>query len=232
MLGLAGTAVTQASELTPQPFTARYEVTYRGINAGSLRMAFKGDADSGNFVYETRAEPTFLARLVVSGDALERSVMEINADGVRPISWKLDDAKAGNKRDGTLHFDWHQKTVSGEIEGKSISLPAEPHLQDRLSVQIDVMTKLQRGQEPGTIPLIDDERIKQYSYTRGATGSLDTSLGPLETVIYESTRPGSKRVSRVWHAPRLGYLPVRAEQIRKGKVETVMVLKSMEGTSR
>ena len=31
-------------------------------------------------------------------------------------------------------------------------------------------------------------------------------------------------MSRFWMAPSLEYLPVRAEQIRKGKVETVMVL--------
>jgi hypothetical protein len=31
-------------------------------------------------------------------------------------------------------------------------------------------------------------------------------------------------VSRVWHAAALGQVPVRAEQVRKGKVETVMEL--------
>ena len=47
-------------------------------------------------------------------------------------------------------------------------------------------------------------------------------------MIYESTRDGSSRVSRFWLAPQFDYAPVRAEQIRKGKVETVMTLVSWE----
>ena len=52
--------------------------------------------------------------------------------------------------------------------------------------------------------------------------------GKVDTIIYESTRPKSDRVSRVWHAPSLGFTAVRVEQIRKGKTETVMTLVSYE----
>ena len=71
---------------------------------------------------------------------------------------------------------------------------------------------------------MNGDKTREYTYKRGDTEQLDTKIGKLETVIYESTRPGSNRVSKVWHAPKLEYLPVRAEQIRKGKVETVMQL--------
>jgi hypothetical protein len=90
------------------------------------------------------------------------------------------------------------------------------------------MTSLLRGQEPGTIPLIDDERVKHYTYKRTGTAAMDTPLGSMETIIYESGREGSNRLSRFWMAPQLDYIPVRAEQIRKGKVETVMEIRSLE----
>ena len=85
-----------------------------------------------------------------------------------------------------------------------------------------------RGVEPGTIPLIDDNRIKRYVYTKKETATVDSALGKLDTVIYESTREGSNRTARFWMAPSLEFLPVRAEQIRKGKVETVMILQKVE----
>jgi hypothetical protein len=97
-----------------------------------------------------------------------------------------------------------------------------------LSIQIDVTTSLLRGEEPGTIPLIDDERVKRYTYRRTGTAVMETPLGSFDTVIYESAREGSSRLSRFWMAPKLDYLPVRAEQIRKGKVETVMEIRSLQ----
>lgn len=219
-----------ADEPGVQPFTATYAVTYRGLNAGTLEMQLRHEAGTGHFIYESRARPSVLARLVVSSNALERSVMQITPDGVRPLTWHLDDGKSGSKRDGALRFDWAQQSVSGEIENQKIELDAVARLQDRLSIQIEVMRALARGEEPGTIPLVDDERIKEYTYKKAGEATLDTRLGKLDTVIYESTRPGSSRVSRVWHAPSLGFLPVRAEQIRKGKTETIMTIETRQAT--
>jgi hypothetical protein len=85
-----------------------------------------------------------------------------------------------------------------------------------------------RGEEPGTIPLIDDNRVKRYSYVKKETTAVETKLGKLDTVVYESTREGSNRQSRFWLVPNMEYLAARAEQIRKGKVETVMILTKVE----
>jgi hypothetical protein len=222
LLGLFGMAAAHAETAQLQPFVASYAVTYRGLEAGTLTFQLKRDGE--RYVYETRANPSFLARLVVSQQAVERSTFEITPAGVRPLQWQLEDGKSGTKKDGALDFDWNAQTVRGEIEGQKIELPAEPGLQDRLSIQVAVVAMLLRGQEPGAIPLIDDNRVKRYTYSKKEAASLDTKLGKLDTVVYESTREGSNRVSRFWLAPSLEYVPARAEQVRKGKVETVMTL--------
>ncbi|MET0532821.1 MAG: DUF3108 domain-containing protein [Steroidobacter sp.] len=219
---------SQAEAVLPKPFTATYAVTFRGMRAGSLTFKLSREPATGRFIYETTADPSMLARIVVSSAAAERSVMEIGQDGVRPIDWRLDDGKSGESKDGKLHFDWQQNVASGTIEGEKIELPIEPGLQDRLSMQIEVVTSLLRGEEPGTIPLIDDNRVKRYSYVKKETSVTETNLGKLDTVLYESTREGSNRQSRFWLVPKMEYLAARAEQIRKGKVETVMVLTSFE----
>ncbi|MBE0596703.1 MAG: DUF3108 domain-containing protein [Desulfuromonadales bacterium] len=212
-----------AEATTPAPFAATYAVSYRGLNAGELRSTLLSGAP-GEYVYETRVSPSPLARFVVSDKALERSVMRIDASGVRPLSWSSEDGKAGGARDGALEFAWNEHRVSGVVEGQWVELPTEPMLQDRLSIQIAVITALLRDDGPDTLALIDDEKIKRYSYTRAGTERIETRAGRFDTVVYESTRPGSSRLSRVWHAPELGYVPVRAEQLRNGKVETVMEL--------
>jgi len=220
---------SQAEPVMPKPFTATYAVTYRGMRAGSLTFKLSRDPSTGRYTYETTADPSMLARIVVSSAAVERSVMEIGPDGVRPIDWRLDDGKSGEgDRDGKLHFDWQKNVASGVIESQNIQLPLEPGLQDRLSMQIEVVTSLLRGEEPGTIPLIDDNRVKRYSYAKKETSVTETELGKLNTVLYESTREGSNRQSRFWLVPKMEYLAARAEQVRKGKVETVMVLTSFQ----
>jgi hypothetical protein len=222
------TTAARADAILPKPFTATYEVTYRGMGAGRLTFKLSRDEASGRYTYETTADPSVLARFVISSAALERSVMEIGPDGVRPIEWQMDDGKSGTAKDGRLQFDWNQNVATGKIEDEKIELPLEAGLQDRLSIQIAVVTSLLRGEEPGLIPLIDDNRVKRYSYLKKDTAALDTKLGKLDTVIYESTREGSNRQSRFWLVPKMEYLAARAEQVRKGKVETVMTLVSVQ----
>jgi hypothetical protein len=222
-------STAHADAVVPKPFTATYAVSYRGIGAGTISFSFTRDPATGRYVYETHPNPGALARLFISKAAVERSVMEIDDAGTRPIEWQLDDGKSSKDEDGELHFDWSGNSVTGTVKGAPVNLTAEPGTQDRSSIQIAVTTALLRGVEPGTIALIDDNRIKRYVYSKKEQATVDSALGKLDTVIYESTREGgSSRTSRFWMAPSLEYLPVRAEQIRKGKVETVMVLQKVD----
>ena len=217
-------ADAHAKPPVPQPFVATYAVSFRGLSAGTLTLSFKPDGPDGRYVYESRVDPSFLARVRIGSDAVERSVMQIGPDGIRPLEWTLDDGKSGTARDGALKFDWVNGSVTGRVEDEPVELRAEAGVQDRLSIQIAVASALLRGEEPGEIRLIDDNRIKQYAYTKKDPASLDTKLGKLDTIIYESARVNSDRRSRFWLVPQFEFLPARVEQMRKGRVEGVMVL--------
>ena len=226
--GLLGIAAAHAEAPQLQPYVATYAVSYRGLEAGTITMHLTHDAGSNRYTFETRANPSMLARFVIGRDAVERTVVETTADGIRPLQWHLEDGKSGKDGDGDLSFDWNANKVSGEYEGKPVELATQAGLQDRLSIQLAVTAALVQGREPASIVMVNGDRTREYTYARGATAQVDTKLGKQDTIIYESTRPNSNRVSRVWHAPSLQFLPVRAEQIRKGKVETVMQLVALE----
>jgi len=153
----------------------------------------------------------------------------IGPEGVRPLHWRLDDGTSDTGRDGAIDFDWRAGQATGIFNDKPVASPTEPNLQDRLSIQVAVMTSLLRKQEPGTITLMDGPSGKRYTYKLASTGPMKTPYGTFDTVMYESSRPGSNRLSRVWYAPSLGYVAVRAEQLKNGKVETVMVLSALKG---
>jgi Protein of unknown function (DUF3108) len=225
---LFGGPLAHAAAPVLQPYVATYAVSYRGIDAGTITMQLSRDPTSSRYTFETRANPSALARLVIGRDAIERTIVEPTEAGIRPVKWHLEDGKNGKDGDGDLTFDWSANKVTGEYEGKPVELPTQPGLQDRLSIQLAVSAALVQGREPASIVMVNGDKTREYTYARGETAQLDTKIGKQATIVYESTRPSSNRVSRVWHAPDLEYLPVRAEQIREGKVETVMQLVTLE----
>jgi hypothetical protein len=101
-------------------------------------------------------------------------------------------------------------------------------VQDSLSVQVALMCALAAGQSPKSFQLIDKDEVKEYQYTHERDEKLDTPVGKLDTVVYTSQKKGSKRLTRLWIAPSLGFLPVRAEQVNKGKRELQLQLKAVE----
>jgi len=89
-------------------------------------------------------------------------------------------------------------------------------LQDAASIQALVTARLQAGQEPGLIAMIEKDKIKRYRYTLLRNERLKTAIGELDTVVYRSARDGSTRETISWYAPSLGNALVRAEQLRDG----------------
>src|ERR1041384_1352788 len=73
---------TEGQVVLPKPFTATYSVSYRGMRAGNLTFKLSRDPATKRYTYETTADPSMLARIMISSAAIERSVMEIGPDGV------------------------------------------------------------------------------------------------------------------------------------------------------
>ena len=225
MLLIAITAPAFAEQTVyPESYRATYDVRYKGFKLGSLIFELRPAAEEGTYIYESRAKPGLLARLAVSSDAVERTVLEIDEDGVRPLTWFSEDGTADTEDDGNYTFDWTAQQVTGTVEDKAVVLPTEPGLQDRMSMQVAILTALQRDEPPGTITMIDEDRIKHYSYERQGTAEIEAAGDTYQTILYVSTRPGSSRLKRIYHAPELGYLPVRFENLKDGNLQTVMEL--------
>ncbi len=204
-------------------YKASYSVKYRGFQAGYVHFVLLPQKEN-TYVYLTRVEPGLLARLVVSPEAFERTILKIDEHGVRPLSWMSEDGKSKTEDDGELTFDWDEQRVYGTVEDEEVEFPLEHGLQNRLSMQIQVLTALLSDEEPGSITVLDGEKIKHYNYVMKETQQVDSVAGRYHTILYESSREGSSRLKRIYHAPELDYIPVRFENLKNGKLETVMEL--------
>ena len=209
----------------------RYHFSFRGLSGGDLQLSLKPGAQPDTWVYETRAFPSVLARLVVSGESLERSWFRVTASGVQPEKYSLNDGSAKHTDNSELSYDWSRGRVTGTARGTPLDLPIEPGLQDVMSIRAAPMVDLLAGREPHEYSMLDGREIKHYVYARSGTEHLKTALGDLDTVIITSDRKNSDghgRTWRYWYAPSLGWLPVRIEQREDGQARMTLTVKSLK----
>lgn len=210
-----------------QPFQASYHLVWRGFDAGTSELQLERQADN-QYVYKSRSMASGLFRAFFSNAISQTSWFTVTADGVRPDRYRGDDGSSRTSRDISLDFNWETGRATGVAEDTPVDVALEPRTQDDMSIQIALMQALLKGEQPTSFRLIDKDRIKEYAYTSEGTAQLKTAVGDVDTVIYRSQRAGSKRVTRMWYAPSLGYIPVKGEQLRDGKREWQMDIKTLK----
>lgn len=230
---LASAPATAAVEremraLTPSPYKARYQVHYRGLNGGQIENSLKRGTGTDMWLYETRAYPSLLGRVAVSSAARERGTMQIAGTGVRPLTFVFDDGTSATDKDVRLEFDWSAGVAKGAAKHGPFELALTPGTQDTASVQAAMIVELLAGREPTSFRIVTGGKVKEYRYWSEGRATVVTPYGQFDAVVWANQRDGSPRVTKVWHAPSLGYLPVQAVQYRKGQPEVQMRLVALE----
>ena len=222
-LALAASASASADEL--KPFQASYTWIYHGMTVAVSSLEL--EHQDANWVYRSKSEPRGIGRLF-SERPTQESVIQITADGVRPLSYKADDGTSSTKRDANVQFDWQNNRVTGVYEDAKIDMPIPPDMQDDLSVQIALMIELLRGHTPDKFSLISGNSVREYRYSRDGEETLTTPVGTIQTIIYRSEKQYSPRATRFWCAPSLGYIPLRVQQKKGDEVEWTMQVQSVK----
>lgn len=227
LLAVSTAATPLAASAALRPYVATYAVSYGSLSVGESRMELKRDGNADGWLMESHSNAHGLARLVVSSELQQRSWFVVDGASVRPLRYRFDDGDEGEKN-VSLDFDWAAGRVTGMAEGKPVSTEAPAGLQDPLSMQVAAALALESGSKLESLPMIEKNAARQYDYVFERREVLDTPLGKLDTLVYRSQRPGNKRYSRLWYAPSLGYVNVRAEQFRESKRLFSLQIKSFQ----
>jgi len=222
LLALCLLHAVHADEL--EPFEARYAWVWHGMTVAvsTLTLAHR----DGDWVYRSKSEPRGMGRMF-SERPTQESIIRVTDSGAEPLSYKADDGTPSTAHDADVRFDWARGRVTGVYEDVPIDLPTRAGLQDDLSVQIALMLQLLRGRTPDNFLLLDKDAMREYSYSREGEETLSTSIGKLQTIIFQSHKQGSPRVNLFWCAPARNYIPLRVEQRRKGEVQWTMQIESL-----
>jgi hypothetical protein len=224
MAGSSAAAETaSAADAAIAPFSARYQADWKSINVGTSDLELEQDTEPGHYLYTWSITAHGIFRLY-RDEVTQQSWLSIDADHVRPEKYRAEDGSSTVN----LDFDWDGGHVRGTSENKPVDLTLKEGTQDLLSIQVEVMLGLKKGNLPKTFQIIDKDKLKEFIYSQEGTANIRTALGQLDTVIVESRQAGNNRILRMWFAPSLGFVPVQAERTRDGKLEFAMRIKTLK----
>ena len=212
-------ALAATNGKTFAPHTARYAVRYRGIDAGTSEIRLETIPSEGEprYRFTNRSTPQGLAALFLPGVITQRTTFAIASDGLRPQEYSLEDGGKSTARDIRLTFDWGRNRITGIAEKQTVDLPLATGMQDALTVGLQVRWLLQQGRAPQRLVMVEKAKAKDYDYAFEGRERLQTALGPVDTLVWSSRRPGSDRVTRTWYAPAFAHVAVKAEQVAGSK---------------
>ena len=219
----AGAQSPPAADGDIVPFSAHYQADWKSITVGASDLELKQDTEPGHYLYTWTITAHGIFRLY-RAEVSQKSWLSLHADHVRPEKYRAEDGASSV----SLDFDWDAGRVRGTSETKPVDLQLKDGTQDVMSIQVEVMLDLKKGDLPATFQIIDKDNPKEFIYTQEGTAHIRTALGELDTVIVASRQAGNNRVLRMWFAPSLGFVPVQAERTRDGKLEFAMRIKTLK----
>jgi hypothetical protein len=220
---LFGAVTALRAEPALIPHTAEYKVRI-SVLGGRLTTSFQGTSDG--FTAESHIEATGMSRILAHGEIRERSWFRQTDSGIRPSRYLSSDTLSKDGTDVDLNFDWDEQQVTGEIGGEDFRTDIDGILHDRVSLQYALMYDLMNGDYSDQYSLQDAEELKLLTVKSLGTKKIDVPFGKFEAIGLQHRAGNSSRVTTLWFARELGFLPVMIEQHRKGKLQVRAELKN------
>jgi Protein of unknown function (DUF3108) len=227
-LALCAPLAGSAQDTVVKPFKGRYEMQWHSITVGYSELELTMNPGTGIYDYVSRSDARGIFRIVYSDTISQKSVIVVKDGHAQPQSYHADDGSKSTAKTVSLNFDWNGMRAKGVSEDKPVDLALQPDTQDGMSIQIEIMLDLMANRTIQRYWVADKDAVKEFLYTNEGHAQLKTALGELDTIVLAGKRPGSNRITRLWFAPSLGYVPVQAERTRDGKQEFAMQVKSLQ----
>jgi hypothetical protein len=244
-LALAGAAMTAAAQQAttgepdadPQasparevvelkPYTAEYRTTARGIALDLTRKLKVGPDDSFTL--------TNGGKILVVG-FYEVSVFRVEGTRVVPQSYVYQGTGLINRR-REVHFTPGSDTIRSLYKGDWYDLPYKDETLDRMSQLEQLRLTLLNDPTPKediSVRIADGRKIKDYKLLFRGEETVQTAMGPVETLHFERIHDDPERKSNTWVAPSLDYLMVKTVHVEDGQpVEVILTSATIEGADQ
>ena len=227
---LAEIPFTDGSEFEITGYKAQYDLRRDGKSVGRATRKLK-QLDNNSWQLTMNSE----ARLMLlTFKYYQYSVFSWNNNKPRPDIYRQAD-KVTFKSAKVLNqfFNWQQMLEDGRYKKESWQLKLDPEIQDRqtslLSLRLDLLLqgKTEQSQQNFSYPVSYKGKISDDVFQLITEETLKTPAGTFQTLKYEKTHKNRKRITYLWLAKELNYLPIRIQRIKDGEEQADMLLKSI-----
>ncbi len=216
----AGSSAHASVPLTPH--AAEYKVRISVI--GGHLVTELSQTESG-YVARHAVEPTGLSRLVARGSVAEVAEFSAGEAGVIPLAYQSDDTLDRDEVHARVRFDWEASEAIGTLNGAPLQTALDGLAHDRVSIQYALMHDLLNGRLDGEYRMFEVDELKHINVRSVGSKEVEVPAGRFRAVGIQHQAVGSSRVTTLWCAEELGFLPVIIEQHRKGKLRVRATLK-------
>lgn len=226
LLAVSASAAAAQTRLTPHSATYKIKIS---VVTGELKTTLEATDDGLKATHEVR--PTGMSRMLARGFIRESSEFHAASDGIRATRYTAEDTLSREPDNVDLRFDWEAGEVSGTVNGEEFRSTMETLSHDRISIQYQLMFDLLNGVGEAQYTMFEIDRLRQVHVRNIGTKTVKVPAGEFVAVGVQHQAEGSKRVTTLWCAEELGYLPVIIEQHRQGTLKVRATLSNYEPAS-
>ncbi len=214
--------VTVAAQNTsfPKHFEVRYHLNRQGLDIAEIHWKLQVQKDQ-DFRYTSKSKTIGIAKLFRDEQIIETSDWRFNQGNLQTLRYQYSRSGGKRKRQAEARFDWPQKRLHNTLNGKQWSVALSDRTYDKLNYLLALMQDLKQGQRMDQYQVADGSKFKTYEMHYLKEEPLESALGTIETLVLERHVKGSERVTRVWAAKSLHYLPIKIEHREKGEIVTL-----------
>ncbi len=218
----AEAAAAAVTDLPPAPFSITYKVSWM-LLSGDVTLTLAENAAPGSYKLTAATQARGLARLGAPDPSVEEAYFVLADNAMLSQSYELIDGSESGENDTEIRFDWDAGVAASRYEQEEANLTLSDNVYDRITADIVIIGDLRNGREPRTLRIAEKNQIRDYTFTPQGREQVKVPAGTFDTVKYLRQRPGSSRSTMIWYAPEIGYLPVRMEQLKRGKTNVTSV---------
>ena len=203
------------AESTLTPHSAVYKVKI-SVLGGQLHTELRETATGYEATHVIQA--TGMSRMLARGTIEETSNFDTAPTGIKPRQYRSKDTLSRDKAEVRVSFDWEAGEARGTVNDTEVVSTIEGLAHDRVSIQYEVMHDLLNNQRSDKYTMFEIDRIRPVNVRVIGEKRVDVPAGKFDVIGIQHQAEGSKRVTTLWCARELDYLPVIIEQHRKGKL--------------
>ena len=189
---------------------SRVSISYNATTSvadGVAHYSWKRDGEKYTFESTIQASGFFIN--MFAGTITQQSIGTVTPAGLEPLSFSI---RRGEKEPDTAEFQHASRQVKLTRGSESKLQPMPPGLQDTQSFLFQLAyeaPKLKAPEDRLTILVTNARGVNRYTFKKVGEVTLETRLGPMETLhlVRETTEPRDSY--EVWLSPKHHYLPVK-----------------------